>query len=122
MPRADLIAAKIEHITGQIADLWRNRTVVARVGGATVTDLGLEIEFQRARLAELEWAASSTDEEIRTRIDALHERMGPEARAAKYGVAKGLPRPLVLLIAQVELLEIALGTHPWAPRPEVKHG
>lgn len=114
MPRRDLIEAKKAHVAKQIADLEAGKKVVARVGGHTEVGWGGELAFQKARLAELEWASAPgrTDKQIRDRIRAYEAQLPPEALACKYGVVRGLPPEQIELIAKIELLEVALGIHP----------
>lgn len=114
MPRRDLVEAKKAHISKQIADLEAGKKVVARVGGHTEVGWGDELEFQRKRLAEMEWCSVTgrTDKQIRDRIAQYEAQLPPEALACKYGIVRGLPPEQTELIAKIELLEIALGIHP----------
>lgn len=114
MPKLDLICKKKNHIASMIADMKRGEKVVARVGGKTISNKGDEIAFQQRRLAELEWAETPgrTDTQIRARIAAYEAELPADALACKYGYVAALPMGHVEKIAAIELLELALGTHP----------
>lgn len=112
MPQPDLIAAKKAHIQHQIAVLEARTHASATVGGRAVIGPIEEADFQRRRLAELEWAETATDKAIRARIVSHEKGLRPEALACKYGDVRGLSQAEVEAICFVEVLEIAIGTHP----------
>jgi acetyl-CoA acetyltransferase len=101
------------HIARQIGALQAGERVVARVGGATRHSRGLEIAFQRERIAELDWALADgrTEQEIRDRIAAYETTLTAEELARKYGSMRGLSSEAVKTLALISLLEVALGTH-----------
>lgn len=113
MPRLDLIDMKINRVLlPMIADLGRNQKVSHRIGGATISNLGEEIAFQRKRLNNLEWARSATDDVIKEKIADITLTLSADEKACKYGSVRGLSLDVIEKIAQIEDLEIALGTHP----------
>jgi hypothetical protein len=113
LPRQDLIDMKLNRVIGpMIADLKRNEKVVHRVGGATVKTFGEEIKLQVSRQKNLEWASSATDLEIQAKIAELELSLSKDELACKYGNVRGLSLEKVEVIAKIEDLEIALGTHP----------
>jgi hypothetical protein len=69
------------------------------------------LEFQERRLKLLLWARSASEEEIRDRLSQLEEVAGP-AIALKYESMVGLPTNVAETICTIELLELAIGTHP----------
>jgi hypothetical protein len=113
MPRQDLIYMKLNRVIGpMIADLKRNKKVVHRVGGATVKTMGEEIKLQVSRQQNLEWASTVTDTEIQIKVVELEASLSKDELACKYGNVRGLSLEKVEVIAKIEDLEIALGTHP----------
>jgi len=113
MPRPELIDMKLNRLLRpMVADLKRNRRVLARVGGHVVETLGEEVAFQEARIQNLEWAETSSDQEIEERVKQLESELDPEERLCKYGSVRGLSLETIRTIAMIEDLEIALGTHP----------
>jgi uncharacterized protein YicC (UPF0701 family) len=113
MPRQDLIDMKLNQVIGpMIADLKANQQVTQRIGGHTVTNLGEEIKMQTARQLNLEWAKTATDADIQAEIDRLSATLTAEELACKYGSVRGMALEKIEVIAKIEDLEIALGTHP----------
>lgn len=114
MVHHDDLKNKHAHIAEQIAALAANERIVARVGGRSVNDLGLEIVFQRARLALVEECLGLDEAAIQLKIDALVDALGPDALAvAGRGVMTGLPDAIVQQIAFLEICQVALGQHPF---------
>jgi len=103
------IRAKADHIAEQQAMLQRNQRIVRRLGGQDTVDLGDELAFQQGRADVVAWCETHTAKEIAARRTALHARLGPDGVAAKGGSMIGLPREIVALIAEAELLDLALG-------------
>jgi hypothetical protein len=113
MPRLDLIDMKINRVLlPMIADLGRNQKVVHRIGGATISNLGEEIKFQRSRLENLEWARTATDEAIKEKITDITLTLSADEKACKYGSVRGLTLETIEKIAIIEDLEISIGIHP----------
>jgi len=113
MPRPDLIDMKLNRLLRpMVDDLKRNRRVLARVGGHVVETLGEEVAFQEARIQNLEWAETATDEEIQQRIQQLESELTPDERLCTCGSVRGLSLETIRTIAMIEDLEIALGIHP----------
>lgn len=108
MKRIDLIHGKAAQIRLMIADLENNQKVLVAFGHAEDAS---DLDFQRKRLAVLEWAETHTEKEIEARIDGVSVSLGI-AVFSKYGSVKGLPAIVAEKICEVELLELALGTHP----------
>lgn len=103
------IAQKQAHVDEQILMLRRNQRIVRRVGGIETVDLGGEVAFQEARATVLQWCADHSAAEIEARRLALHEALGPDGVAAKGGTMLGLPPEVVTMLAEAELLDLALG-------------
>lgn len=112
MPMIDIINSKLNSIGTMISDLQNNVKVVERIGGATFVNMNGEIEFQKSRQANLEWALTVTDTDIQDEIDNLESLLTSEELACKYGSVRGLPADSLGNIAKIEDLELALGTHP----------
>jgi hypothetical protein len=112
MKRKDRLAVKIRQVQAQIRALRGNERVVTRLGGTTSASLGDEIVFQRQRLAVLRWALTATEVQIRARRAARAVDVGGDGVAAKYSVLRGLPDATMAKIAEMELLDIAVGEHP----------
>lgn len=112
MRRKDRLAVKIRQVVRDIRMLRRNARLVERLGGTTASNLDDEIRFQRRRLAVLRWALEATELQIRARRATLATDVGPDGVAAKYTIGRGLPDALVAKIAEMELLDIAVGEHP----------
>lgn len=107
------ITAKLAHVESQIAALRDNGKVVANIGGGPVpaTKDGVIALHERCR-DELAWAQGKTDAEIRTGIAVIERTLRPEVLARKYGDLRGFTTEAVEAIRKIELLEVALGTHP----------
>lgn len=121
LPNIELIDAKLNRVIGpMIEDLKRSRRVDPRVGGTTVRSFGKEIEFQEARRANLEWAKSATDDEIQQEISNLEASISADELACKYGSGRALSIEAFEIVAKIEDLEIALGTHPGVQSSGVK--
>ena len=103
------LSAKRAHVAGQLAALKRNEQIVIRIGGIDRMGLNDEIAFQWARADVLDWCAAHTAAEIVSRRAAVHVTLGPDGVAAKGGSMQGLPMTTVALIAEAELLDLALG-------------
>ncbi len=112
MRLADRVKGKLADLDEQIAALKRHEKVFARVGGVTVQNLGEEIKFHQERRKTLADAENMTDDQIRARIAALEATLPAGVIRSKYGDVRGVPLEHVLTLSQIELLEIALGTHP----------
>lgn len=112
MTKADRINRKLADLDGQLDALKRHQKVFARVGGVTVQDLGEEIRFHQERRQTLADAATMTDDEIRAQISALEATLPAGVINSKYGDVRGIPLEHVLTLSKIELLEVALGTHP----------
>lgn len=112
MRRKDRLAVKIRQIVGDIRMLRRNARIVERLGGSTAANFDDEIRFQRRRLVVLRWALEATELQIRARRAAVATEVGPDGVAAKYTIGRGLPDTLVAKVAEMELLDIAVGEHP----------
>jgi len=113
MARQDLIDMKLNRvIKPMISDLKRNKKVIRRIGGHVVKTLGEEVRLQEARRDNLIWAQNATDEQIQQKIQELESQLTQDELACKYGSVRGLPLEKVKIIAMIEDLEIALGTHP----------
>jgi hypothetical protein len=112
MPRLDLIDSKINVIGQMISGLKANEKVLHRIGGVTITNRGEEVAFQQDRVNHLTWAKSATDGEIQTKIDELEASLTTDELTCKYGDVRGLPFETIKTISHIELLEIAIGTHP----------
>ena len=110
--RQELIAAKRAHILHQIERLEARTAGTVTIGGRAVIGPLEEIAFQRRRLAELSWAMGATDDEIRARIISHEKALSAQALACKYGDVSGLSSEEVEAVSMIELLEIAIGTHP----------
>lgn len=113
MPATDLIEAKMDAIQLMIQDLQQNERILHRIGGATIQNRGEELAFQRERLDYLEWALKATDDDIQKEIAKLENSLTEEEKSCKYGEVCGLPMETIKTISFIELLEIALGTHPY---------
>lgn len=109
-----MVEAKLKRVLRPaIVALEAKRRVLARIGDYAAREAE-EIELQQKRIANLEWALGEAkdDDEIRGRLEGFAAQLTPDELDCKYGVVRGLPMGTVLLIAQVEDLEVALGTHP----------
>lgn len=113
MSKADRIASKRAHIAQQVSDLERNEVAVLRVGGGPdkVTH-STQIGWHRGRLALLDWAANANDSAIAARIAQLEASVTAEELACKYGNMQGFSEAAYETLCSIELLELALGTHP----------
>lgn len=112
MPRLDLIKSKINVINQMVSGLKANEKVLHRIGGATITNRGEEVAFQQDRVNHLTWAKTATDGDIQTKIDELSATLTTEELACKYADVRGFSLETIKTISHIELLEIALGTHP----------
>lgn len=112
MPKTELIQSKLNSIGTMIADLQNNVKVVERIGGATFVNMNGEVEFQKTRQANLEWADTVTDKDIQEEKANLESLLSEEELACKYGSVRGLSADSLETLAKIEDLEIALGTHP----------
>lgn len=113
MTKASRIADKMAHIAAQIADFRLGEKAVARVGGGPdlVTHSTL-IAWHAGRLALLEWADKASDAEIEARIAELEASVTAEELACKYGNMQSFGEAAYRSICSIEILELALGTHP----------
>lgn len=111
--KPERIAAKLAHMEYQIDTLRGSDKAVAYVGGGSLPcTRDEEITFQERCRAELAWAQGKTDAEVRTRIKEIEKDLRPGILARKYGDMRGLSLDAVEAIRKIELLEVALGTHP----------
>lgn len=112
--RRDLVEAKlVGQLRPAILALEAKQRVLARIGDYAMRE-SEEIELQRKRILNLEWALNEAkdDHEIMGKLEEFITLLTPDELGCKYGVVRGLPVATVLLIAQIEDLEVALGIHP----------
>lgn len=112
MPYEKLLRMKLDGIRDQLQRLERRENVVARVGDVYHPTYQHELEYHRRRIAQLESAASMTDDEIDARIKELESQLTDEEKACIYGDCRDLPWEKCLTIAMIEDLEIIIGVHP----------
>ena len=102
------IQSKKQMIIDMIIALQNNETVIQRIGGYTVENLGEEVKFQQERLSEMEWIEQNTIEDILQRKSDYEAQLTLEELSCKAGILTGIPLEKVLIIAKLELIDIAL--------------
>ena len=111
---------KLAHVDRQVAALKRHEKVIARIGGYTTESKGEEIAFHERCRAVLAWAQNRSASEVEAKVREVEQSIPAADRAAvlaaKYGIVVGLPLEYVEAIRKIELLEVALGTHPGVQR------
>jgi hypothetical protein len=101
------VKEKNEHIEKQIEALKRNEKIIQKLGTKIKTNKDLEIDFQQARLDNLNRLESMTQEEILAEKTQL-ENDYPELIECKYGVLKGFNDEQIMLVVKMEQLDLAL--------------